>query len=185
MGKNMQKQEVSSKEKIESVINRIDNQRKELRQALEDINEKIQYVNKKDNKESLGFDINNIQRNIENEELKTLIAKRNAIKRVLEKDNYYDTEFCNVAKEYIEEIREDIKENDEKIQKNLEDLEQAKLHLEELTEKIQRENYDISIRTSDLLENLGGSTYTLSGHNLSGTYVLSKIERKLNNILDN
>lgn len=169
--------EVSAKEKIENITSRIKEQKKELRQALEDVNLRIQQAKKKDI-ESLGFDILNIQKNIENEELKTLITKRNAISRVLEKDNYYDMEFCNIAKEYIEEIREEIKRNDKKIQENWERVEQAKVELEKFIEKIIDENNDIGIRADELLNPLGAVAYG------SGYYELQKIERRLEKILN-
>lgn len=181
MAKSINKK-VSAKEKIESVISRINGQRKELEQYLKAIDLKIEQGNKKDNTENLGFDINNIQKNIE--EIKSLVVKRDAIARVLEKDNYCDSEFCNAAKEYIEEIREDIKQNDRRIQENLEEIEQAEMHLEELIEKVERENCEILRETGDLLKVLGRSTTTRTGYELSGTYILEKIERNLSKILN-
>ena len=183
MKKVLENNEISAREKIENEIDRINKSRAKLDNMLKDLNTKIHEEEKPLDTGNIGFNIEEIESNTRNVNKVEIIRKRNAIEKALKQDNYCDLEFCKAAKEYIESIREQVEKHDNEIKVNNENVEKARVYLQEMQEKREKGNMDNRIMIENLLVPLGESVYADNSCR-SGIGTLNRLENKINSILN-
>ena len=183
MKKVLENNKISAREKIENEIDRINKSRAKLDNMLKDLNTKIHEEDKPLDTGNIGFNIEEIESNTRNVNKVEIIRKRNAIEKALKQDNYCDLEFCKVAKEYIDSIREQVEKYDNEIKVNNENVEKARVYLQEMQEKREKGNMDNRIMIDNLLVPLGESVHADNSCR-SGIGTLNKLENKIDNIIN-